>query len=122
MARENHTTTSPFVALEAKWLAVSASAERASERIDQRIEAMPEALRENWTRQPQYVDCGIQAAEIEAEAAVDRVIADNPAEAEDFRGGNDKVMGWFVGQVMKATGGKANPKSVNQLLRKKLTV
>ena len=74
MANE-HITISPFVALEAQWLAVSASADRASEQIDQRIEAMPEALRENWTRQPQYVDCGIQAAEIEAEAAVDRVNA-----------------------------------------------
>ena len=55
------------------------------------------------------------------EAAVDKVIADNPGQADEFRGGNQKVVGWFVGQVMKATGGKANPKMVNELLRKKLS-
>ncbi len=54
------------------------------------------------------------------EAAVDDIIAANPGQAEQFRGGNEKVMGWFVGQVMKATGGKANPKAVNQILRNKL--
>jgi aspartyl-tRNA(Asn)/glutamyl-tRNA(Gln) amidotransferase subunit B len=56
----------------------------------------------------------------EIEAAVDKVIAGNPGQAGEFRGGNEKVIGWFVGQVMKATGGKANPKTVNELLRKKL--
>ena len=66
-------TANPFIALEAHWLAVSASADRASERIDQRIETMPKALRENWTQRPQYVDYGIEAAELESEAAVDRV-------------------------------------------------
>ncbi len=54
------------------------------------------------------------------EAAVDKVIADNPSQAEQFRGGDEKVIGWFVGQIMKATGGKANPKAVNQILRNKL--
>jgi aspartyl-tRNA(Asn)/glutamyl-tRNA(Gln) amidotransferase subunit B len=54
------------------------------------------------------------------EAAVDKVIADNPAQAEQYRSGDQKVTGWFVGQIMKATGGKANPKMVNELLRKKL--
>ena len=56
----------------------------------------------------------------EIEAAVDQAIADNPDEAEQFRLGNAKVGGWFVGQVMKATQGKANPQMVNDLLRKKL--
>ncbi|MGE4561437.1 MAG: Asp-tRNA(Asn)/Glu-tRNA(Gln) amidotransferase subunit GatB [Rhodospirillales bacterium] len=51
---------------------------------------------------------------------VDRVIADNPDQAEEVRAGNDKTIGWFVGQVMKATGGKANPQAVNELLAKKL--
>ena len=51
---------------------------------------------------------------------VDRVITDNPDQAEDVRAGNDKTIGWFVGQVMKATGGKANPQAVNELLAKKL--
>ena len=54
------------------------------------------------------------------EAAVAKVIAANPAQAEQFRAGNDKVLVWLVGQVMKATQGKANPKAVNELLRQKL--
>ncbi len=53
------------------------------------------------------------------EAAVDAVIADNPAQVEKARA-NPKLAGWFVGQVMKATGGKANPKAVNELVSKKL--
>ena len=40
--------------------------------------------------------------------------------AGNFKSGNEKVIGWFVGQVMKATGGKANPGLVNQILKKKL--
>ena len=54
------------------------------------------------------------------EAAVDEIIAANPGQADEVRGGNDKAIGWFVGQVMKATQGKANPQQVNQLLRDKL--
>ncbi len=54
------------------------------------------------------------------EAAVDQVIADNPEQAQDVRDGNDKAIGWFTGQVMQATKGKANPKAVNDLLRAKL--
>jgi aspartyl-tRNA(Asn)/glutamyl-tRNA(Gln) amidotransferase subunit B len=54
------------------------------------------------------------------EAAVDKVIAANPTQVEQFRAGNDKVLVWLVGQVMKATQGKANPKAVNELLRQKL--
>jgi len=53
-------------------------------------------------------------------AAVDQVIAENPEEAKAFRGGKTKLMGFFVGQVMKATQGKANPQQVNQVLREKL--
>ena len=53
------------------------------------------------------------------EAAVDQVIADNPAQVEKARA-NPKLAGWFVGQVMKATGGKANPKAVNELVTQKL--
>ena len=53
------------------------------------------------------------------EAAVDAVIADNPAQVEKAKA-NPKLAGWFVGQVMKATGGKANPKAVNELVAKKL--
>ncbi len=51
---------------------------------------------------------------------VDEVIAKNPTQVEQLKGGNMKVMGWFVGQVMKATQGKANPGMVNKLLKEKL--
>jgi len=54
------------------------------------------------------------------EAAVDAVIAANPAQVEQYRGGKEKVYGFFVGQVMKATNGKANPQKVNALLKEKL--
>jgi aspartyl-tRNA(Asn)/glutamyl-tRNA(Gln) amidotransferase subunit B len=54
------------------------------------------------------------------EGAVDDIIAANPDNVAQYKGGNQKVIGWFVGQVMKATQGKANPKLVNELLRKKL--
>jgi aspartyl-tRNA(Asn)/glutamyl-tRNA(Gln) amidotransferase subunit B len=54
------------------------------------------------------------------EAIVDRIIAANPEQAEQLRAGRDKVMGFFVGQVMKASQGKANPAQVNEILRRKL--
>ncbi|MBY6153239.1 Asp-tRNA(Asn)/Glu-tRNA(Gln) amidotransferase subunit GatB [Vannielia litorea] len=53
------------------------------------------------------------------EAAVDEVIAANPGQVEKAKA-NPKLAGWFVGQVMKATGGKANPKAVNELVSAKL--
>ena len=56
----------------------------------------------------------------ELEAIVDTIIADNPGQAQQVAEGNPKVLGWFVGQVMKATQGKANPGLVNKLLREKL--
>lgn len=54
------------------------------------------------------------------EAIVDEVIAANPGQVADYRGGKTKLIGYFVGQVMKETGGKANPAVVNTLLKKKL--
>ena len=53
------------------------------------------------------------------EKAVDEIIAANPAQVEKARA-NPKLAGWFVGQVLKATGGKANPAAVNELVAKKL--
>ena len=55
------------------------------------------------------------------EAAVDKVIADNPDQVERVKE-KPKTLGWFVGQVMQATGGKANPQAVNEILRAKLGV
>ena len=54
------------------------------------------------------------------EAIVDEVIAANPDQVAEYRGGKEKLMGFFVGQVMKASKGKANPGMANQLLKKKL--
>jgi len=54
------------------------------------------------------------------ETAIDQVIAANADKAAQVKAGKDALLGWFVGQVMKATGGKANPAKVNELLRAKL--
>lgn len=54
------------------------------------------------------------------EAMIDEVIAANPAQAEQFRAGKEQLLGFFVGQVMKASKGQANPGQVNQILREKL--
>ena len=54
------------------------------------------------------------------DSLIDAVISENPDQVEQFRAGKEKVLGFFVGQVMKQTKGKANPAQVNQLLRTKL--
>jgi len=56
----------------------------------------------------------------EIEKIVDKVIEENPKSVEQYRAGKTGTLGFFVGQVMKATGGRANPQAVNDLLRKKL--
>ena len=55
------------------------------------------------------------------EPIVAQLIADNPDKAAQYRAGKDKLIGWFVGQVMKQTGGQANPKIVNEILARKLS-
>ena len=57
----------------------------------------------------------------EIEAVVDQVIAANPSQVAEYQSGKDKLIGFFVGQVMKETGGKANPGQANAILKKKLT-
>ena len=54
------------------------------------------------------------------EAIIDAIIAENPDQVQKFREGNERLLGWFVGQTMKKSGGKANPGMVNQLLKQKL--
>jgi aspartyl-tRNA(Asn)/glutamyl-tRNA(Gln) amidotransferase subunit B len=54
------------------------------------------------------------------EKVIEEVMAANPKQLADYRSGKDKLFGFFVGQVMKVTGGKANPGQVNDLLKKKL--
>jgi len=57
---------------------------------------------------------------VSIEALVAEVIAANPDQVEQYRGGKTQVLGFLVGQVMKASQGKANPKQVNEALRKLL--
>ena len=64
-----------------------------------------------WT---QILDTG------EIERAIERALKTNPKQVEDYQKGKEKLFGFFVGEVMKETRGKANPKLVNELLRKKL--
>ena len=51
---------------------------------------------------------------------IDEVIAKNPENVQKYKEGNNKLFGFFVGQVLKATGGKANPKVVNELVKQQL--
>ncbi len=53
------------------------------------------------------------------EKLVDDIVANNPDKVADAKS-NPKAIGWFVGQVMKASGGKANPQAVNELLKRRL--
>ena len=54
------------------------------------------------------------------ESMIDEVISDNPEQLEQYKSGKDRLFGFFVGQVMKASQGKANPKQVNDILKSKL--
>ncbi len=63
----------------------------------------------------QVTDSG--ALEVACRAAVDG----NPKQVEQYKKGNDKLIGYFVGQVMKATQGKANPEMVNEILKRLLS-
>ena len=58
--------------------------------------------------------------ESELETLADRVIDANPAQVEQYRAGRQQVLGFFVGQIMKETKGRANPQVVNEILKKKL--
>ena len=55
------------------------------------------------------------------ETAIDKVIANSTSQVAEYRSGKDKLFGFFVGKVMKETGGKANPVVLNELLKKKLS-
>lgn len=55
------------------------------------------------------------------ETLIDKIIQDNPQQVADYRSGKEKLFGFFVGQAMKASGGKINPQQLNELLKKKLS-
>jgi aspartyl-tRNA(Asn)/glutamyl-tRNA(Gln) amidotransferase subunit B len=67
-----------------------------------------------------YLGDTLVADTAELEPLVDRVLANNPGQVAAYKGGKEGLLGFFVGQVMKETQGKADPKIVNELLREKL--
>ncbi len=80
-----------------------------------------------WSREAESVDAYIDSEGLtqvsdssELEPIIDQIITSNPKQAEQYRAGKDKLLGFFVGQVMKETGGKANPQQVNALVKSKL--
>ena len=56
----------------------------------------------------------------EIEKVIVKILTENAGKVEEYKSGKEKLYGYFVGQVMKATKGKANPKLVNEILKKKL--
>jgi aspartyl-tRNA(Asn)/glutamyl-tRNA(Gln) amidotransferase subunit B len=87
-------------------------------------EALDEAFAAAATRAIAADDYLAQAAvgdESELVPVIDAVLAANPQQVETYRGGKEGVLGFFVGQVMRETGGKADPKVVNKLLRERLS-
>jgi aspartyl-tRNA(Asn)/glutamyl-tRNA(Gln) amidotransferase subunit B len=68
-----------------------------------------------------YLGETLLADSSELEPLVDRILADNPGQVAAYKGGKEGLLGFFVGQVMKETQGKADPKVVNELLRAKLS-
>jgi aspartyl-tRNA(Asn)/glutamyl-tRNA(Gln) amidotransferase subunit B len=81
-----------------------------------------------WQGEAQSVDEFIEKNDLKQvsdsgslDPLIEKIIADNPKQAEQYRQGKTKLLGFFVGQVMKETAGKANPQQVNELVRKKLS-
>jgi aspartyl-tRNA(Asn)/glutamyl-tRNA(Gln) amidotransferase subunit B len=102
-----------LVALVADGTIAGAGAKRALEEAFQTGDAIADIVERRGLRQ--VSDAG------ELGAVVDRVIAENADAAEKFRGGNESVIGFLVGQAMKVSGGSANPKLAQELLRERLS-
>ena len=82
-------------------------------------EALAQAGDESFAAAP-YLEQKVVADAGELDPVIDRIIEANPGQAEQFRGGKEGLLGFFVGQVMKETGGKADPRVVNERVRAKL--
>jgi Asp-tRNA(Asn)/Glu-tRNA(Gln) amidotransferase B subunit len=67
-----------------------------------------------------YLEQKVVADAGELDPIIDRIIEANPGQAEQFRSGKEGLLGFFVGQVMKETGGQADPRVVNERVRAKL--
>ena len=72
-------------------------------------------------RAERYLADGLVSDESELGPLIDRIIEANPGQAAAYRGGKEGLLGYFVGQVMRETGGKADPRAVNELLRARLS-
>ena len=87
---------------------------------DRFLEALGKSGDPSFTAES-YLGDGLVADTSELEPIVDRILEANPGQVESYRGGKEGLLGFFVGQVMRETQGKADPKVVNQLLREKLS-
>jgi aspartyl-tRNA(Asn)/glutamyl-tRNA(Gln) amidotransferase subunit B len=87
---------------------------------DRFTEALAESADPGFSAEA-YLGDGLVADTAELEPIVERILSANPGQVEAYRGGKEGLLGFFVGQVMRETQGKADPKVVNELLRKKLT-
>jgi aspartyl-tRNA(Asn)/glutamyl-tRNA(Gln) amidotransferase subunit B len=82
-------------------------------------EAVASLAEESFSAEPFLAHEAVSDTD-ELEPIVDRVLADNPGQVAAYRGGKGGLLGFFVGQVMKETQGKANPRVVSELVREKL--
>jgi aspartyl-tRNA(Asn)/glutamyl-tRNA(Gln) amidotransferase subunit B len=94
----------------------------ARERIPRQVldEAIAKAGDDGFTAGPYLAQEAVSDAS-ELDPVIDAIIAANPGQAAAFRGGKEGLLGFFVGQVMKETGGSANPRVVSELVRAKLS-
>ena len=94
----------------------------ARERIPRQVldEAIAKAGDDGFTAAPYLAQEAVSDAS-ELDPVIDAIIAANPGQAAAFRGGKEGLLGFFVGQVMKETGGSANPRVVSELVRAKLS-
>jgi aspartyl-tRNA(Asn)/glutamyl-tRNA(Gln) amidotransferase subunit B len=95
---------------------VSARAEIPRAAFDEALAKVGDA---GFTAQP-YLEQKVVADAGELDPVIEKIIAANPGQAEQFRSGKEGLLGFFVGQVMKETGGKADPRVVNERVREKL--
>jgi aspartyl-tRNA(Asn)/glutamyl-tRNA(Gln) amidotransferase subunit B len=83
------------------------------------VEALAASGEEGFSAE-RYLAEALVADTSELEPVIDEILAANPGQVESYRSGKEGLLGYFVGQVMKQTEGKADPKAVNELLREKL--
>jgi aspartyl-tRNA(Asn)/glutamyl-tRNA(Gln) amidotransferase subunit B len=85
------------------------------------VEALAASGEEGFSAE-RYLADALVADASELEPVIDEILAANPGQVQSYRSGKEGLLGYFVGQVMKRTEGKADPKAVNDLLREKLNV